>query len=208
MMHQPSPRLAPRAGALATATLAATALALTACSSSGGHPSGAASPTANVNYGRFAGVIFHGSIYVSSQDPNGPKSWRLTKTFLDRVHGIRSCKDAAKTGDAAMAGVFEVPTGQAPVPEDAIDIAGFRGPGTYPPGLLQHDKSDSILISGKTGKQQYVISSDIHGLTPGREVLFMNANGSGQLAYSEAHLDGRASGPAVAGLITWTCTAA
>jgi hypothetical protein len=43
-------------------------------------------------------------------------------------------------------------------------------------------------------------------VTAGKEVLFLNSNGSGQLVYSEAHLDGKASSPAVAGLISWSCT--
>jgi hypothetical protein len=40
----------------------------------------------------------------------------------------------------------------------------------------------------------------------GKEALLLYGNGSGQLVYSQAHLDGKVGGPTVAGLITWSCT--
>jgi hypothetical protein len=192
---------------------AAAALALAACSSNSTPPSGAgagaASSPVNVALGPYAGITFHGSIYVSSQNSHGPKAWRTTKTFVQKVSGIRNCADAAKTGDGTQSGVFRVPTGTAPVPEDNIELTGLRGPGTYPPPLMQKDKSDFIVMPGKSATSgTYVISSSVKGLKPGKEVMFLNPNGSGQLVYSEAHLNGKASGAAVAGLISWSCTTA
>jgi len=40
----------------------------------------------------------------------------------------------------------------------------------------------------------------------GKEVLFLRKDGSGQLDYTGAHLNGRAADPAVSGLILWSCT--
>jgi hypothetical protein len=192
--------------------LAAAALALAACSSNASPPSGtggagAASSPVNVALGPYAGITFHGSIYVSSQNSHGPKAWRITKPFVQKVPGIRNCADAAKTGDGPQSGVFRVPTGTSPVPEDNIEVTGLRGPGTYPPPVMQRDKSDFIVVPAKSGNQRYFISSSVKGLTVGKEVMFLQPNASGQLVYSEAHLGGKKNGAAVAGLISWSCSA-
>jgi hypothetical protein len=181
--------------------LSALALAVTACGSSGGGNQPAGSSTGSVNSDQARATTYRGEIYVSSQNDTGPAAWHVTKTFTDHVKGSASCADAAKGG-----GVFQVPSGKAPVPEDDILIARFHGPGTYPPDVLKRDKLDTILMPGKSGIAQYDITTSAHGLKPGKEVLFLNKNGSGELVYSEAHLDGKASSPAVAGLISWTCS--
>ncbi len=84
-------------------------------------------------------------------------------------------------------------------------MAGFHGPGTYTPTMLSHDRQDSILLTGKSGISQYLLTSPVAGRTPGKEVLFLHNDGSGQLVYSGAHLDGQVGNPAVAGEVQWTC---
>jgi hypothetical protein len=181
--------------------VSALALAVTACGSSGGnHPTGSGSGSAAA--GDAHGPVYKGEIYVSSQNDRGPAAWHVIKTFTERLTGASTCADAAKGGS----GVFQVPSGKAPEPEDDILVDGFHGPGTYSPDALKRDKLDTILVPGKTGLDRYDITTSAHGLKPGREVLFLNRNGSGELVYSEAHLDGKPSSPAVAGLISWTCT--
>jgi hypothetical protein len=182
--------------------LSALALAVTGCGSSGGgnHPTGSGSGSATA--GQAQGPTYKGMIYVSSQDNLGPAAWHVTKEFTEQLKGVRTCADAARGGS----GIFQVPSGKAPVPEDDILIDRFHGPGTYPAGVLKRDKLDTILVPGKTGLDQYDITTSAHGLKPGKEVLFLSGNGSGELVYSDAHLDGKASSPAVAGLITWTCS--
>jgi hypothetical protein len=183
--------------------LSALALAVTACGSSGGgkHPTG--SGTGSASAGQATGLTYRGTIYVSSQNDLGPKAWHLIKEFTEPLKGVRTCAAAAKGGGSD---VFQVPSGKAPIPEDDILIDRFHGPGTYPPAMLKRDKLDTILVPGKTGLDQYDITTSAHGRKSGREVLFLNGNGSGELVYSNAHLDGKASSPAVAGLISWTCT--
>ncbi len=68
--------------------------------------------------------------------------------------------------------------------------------------------SDTILLGQNAGMQggTYIITTSAHAAAQGKEVLFLNKDGSGQLVYSQAHLDGNASSPAVAGLISWSCT--
>jgi hypothetical protein len=185
--------------------LSALALAAAACSS-GGSPT-AGSVSAGAGAAPLDGATFHGTIYVSGQMHNRPTTWHETKTFTYADAKVANCAAAAKTGDLA-GGVFEVPTPQAPLPEDNIVITGFHGPGTYPPNVLKHDKGDTIFLTEASGTKpgKYVITTSAHGVTAGKEVLFLNADGSGQLVYSEAHLDGKPSSPAVAGLISWSCT--
>jgi hypothetical protein len=185
---------------------AALAVALAACSSA---PKPSAPPTPSASAGAlngpFAGVTFHGEIYVSAQEThNLPTKWHITKFFYDHVPGVESCADAAKSGDAPN-GVFEVPSPKAPDPEAVIDLSAFHGPGTYTPTVMGHDKSDMILVSQKAGEQEYKITTSARGTSPGKEVLFLKPDGSGELVYSEAHLDGMASGPAISGVILWNC---
>jgi hypothetical protein len=182
----------------------ALALALAACGSAGGQPPAPRSPAPVV--GPFAGVTFHGTFYVSGQVHNKPTSWHVTRTFTDTVRTVRSCAEAARSGMAA--GIFRVPSPRAPLPQADIEVTGFRGPGTYPPQVMKHDKSDSIFLGQNAGMQSgtYLITTSAHGAAQGREVLFLNKDGSGQLVYSQAHLDGKAASPAVAGLISWSCS--
>jgi hypothetical protein len=188
------------------AVLAASALALVlaACGSAGAQPPPADSSAPVI--GPVAGVTFHGTLYISGQVDNKPTTWHVTKTFTDRVPAVRTCADAAQSGMAA--GIFRVPSPQAPLPEARIEVTGFRGPGTYPPQVMKHDKSDSILLGQNSGLQRgtYLITTSAHGTAQGKEVLFLNKDGSGQLVYSQAHLDGKAASPAVAGLISWSCS--
>jgi hypothetical protein len=183
--------------------LSALALTVTACGSSGGgsHPTG--SGTGSASAGQAMGLSYKGTIYVSSQNDPGATAWHVIREFTEPLKGVRTCADAAK---GSGSGVFQVPSGKAPIPEDDILIDSFHGPGTYPPDVLKRDKLDTILVPGKAGLDQYDITTSAHGRKSGREVLFLNGNGSGELVYSNAHLDGKASSPAVAGLISWTCT--
>lgn len=185
-------------------SLALLAAALAGCSSSAGHP--AATPGSTTELGSNAGVTFHGTIYVSGLVHNKRTSWHVTRTFTDRVPAVRTCADAANSGMAA--GTFRVPSPQAPLPKANIELTSFRGPGMYPPRVMKHDKSDSIVLGHTSGMQRgtYLITTSLPGAAPGKEVLFLNKDGSGQLVYSEAHLDGKAGGPAVAGLISWSCS--
>jgi hypothetical protein len=188
-----------RRGAIAASGLA---LAITACSSSGG-PHAATTP-APATTGPVNGATYRGTIYVSSQVNGSPQSWHVTKSFTERRPDVRNCAAAARTGTGT--GVFQVPSPKAPLPQDNIEVRGFHGPGSYSPAAMQHDKSDFIMMPGKSGMQQYDITASAPGSEPGKEALFLYGNGSGQLVYSQAHLDGKASGPTVAGLITWNCT--
>ncbi|MFY9887436.1 MAG: hypothetical protein WAK71_03930 [Streptosporangiaceae bacterium] len=191
-------RLVLRAAPLAAAGLV---LSLTACGGSAGHNSAASSPASSpassTPSGPMLGATFTGTIYVST-----PTS-HVTKAFSDHVADVQNCAAAAETG---WGGTFHVPSPQAPDPEADIEVSGFHGPGTYTPTMLQRDHADSILLTGKTGTSQYLITTPLANRTPGKEVLFLQKDGSGQLVYSGAHLDGQASDPTVAGLISWNCS--
>jgi hypothetical protein len=186
--------------------ISAVALAMAACGGSSGNHAGSGSLPASEGSEQgavYKGATYKGTIYVSSQIFDTPHSWHITKTFTEQVKNVADCAAAAK-GDAS--GVFSVPSPTAPLPEDRIQVKGFHGPGTYPPSALKHDKLDAILVPGKSGLKRYDITVSGHRLKPGKEALFLNPNGSGQLVYSEAHLNGKAASPAVAGLISWTCS--
>jgi hypothetical protein len=199
--HRPS--LA-RSFARAGLAISALALGIAACSSGGSPPAGGV--TDGTGSGPMNGATIHGTIYISGQVDNKPTTWHETKAFTETLRTVRNCAALAKSGMAD--GIFQVPSPQAPLPQADIEVTGFRGPGTYPPQVMKHDKSDSIMVDQDSGTQsgRYVITASAHGVTPGKEVLFLNANGSGQLVYSEAHLNGKAAEPAVAGLIAWSCT--
>ena len=203
---RPSLARAVRRGRLAVPglALALAASTLAACSSDGNGGTGAVTPPPGPGPGD--GATFHGTIYVSGQVHNKPTTWHVTKTFTERVPTVQNCTEAAKSGMAA--GIFRVPSPTAPLPEANIEVTGFRGPGTYPPQMLKHDKADTILLGQNGGMQSgtYVINKPAHGVAQGKEVLFLNKDGSGELVYSQAHLDGKAASPAVAGLISWSCT--
>jgi hypothetical protein len=175
------------------AALAASALVLSlaACSSSAS-PHVASSPPRPM-----LGATFSGTIYVSTE------STEVTKAFVDHVANVANCAAAAAKGDFGSA--FKVPSPSLPEPEANVEVTGFHGPGTYPPAVLAKDSSDTILLPGKAGTSQYVLTSSQANHSQGKEVLFLAKNGSGQLVYSDAHLDGNASSPAVAGLIQWSC---
>ena len=193
------PRIAPRAGAMA---LSALALSLAACSSAGGGGTAgsgatpAASTSSAMPSGPMLGATFTGTIYIST-----PTS-HLTKAFTDRVKNVQNCAVAAQQG---WDGTFRVPSPQPPDPEAIIEVADFHGPGTYTPTMLRRDRADMILLPGKTGTSQYDITTALTKRTPGKEVLFLEKTGAGQLVYSGAHLNGQAGGATVAGLIQWSC---
>ena len=180
------------------------ALALAACGSSGGQPAGAPSPPPAV--GPSDGATFHGTIYVSGLVHNRPTTWHVLKSFTQRVATVQNCAAAAKYGMAA--GMFRVPSPAAPLPVANIEVTGFRGPGSYPPPLLKRDKSDTISLGQTTGMKSgtYVITTSARGAPQGKEALVVYKDGSGQLDYSEAHLKGSTSSPALAGVILWKCT--
>jgi hypothetical protein len=186
-----SPRLA-GSGAAALA-VSALALSLAACGGSGNAASASATQA-----GPMLGATFRGTIYVATQTSH------VIKAFTDRVADVASCAAFAKTGDADR--IFKVPSPQAPEPQVDIEVADFHGPGTYTPAMLRRDRQDSILLTGKSGTSQYVITSPLANRTPGKEVLFLQKNGSGELVYSNAHLNGQAGNPEVAGVIEWSCS--
>ena len=116
----------------------------------------------------------------------------------------------ATKGDVA-GGTFAVPSPYVTQsPQIVIRLAHFHGAGTYPPTEMQVDKADSISLKSGGHTDEYVLTShpakSVPGQTTGKEVLFLLKNGSGELAFSEAHMLGRKSNPAIAGLITWTCS--
>jgi hypothetical protein len=189
-----SPRLALWTGRLAVAA-PAVALAVAACGGSGTHRAATVGAT---SARPLPGATFRGTIYVTT-----PTS-RFTKTFTERVAGVASCAAAARTGDGH--GTFRVPSPSAPGPQADIEVTSFHGPGTYTPTMLRRDRADTILLTGKAGTSQYVITSPASGSAHGKEMLFLQKDGSGQLDYSGAHLNGRARDPTVAGLIQWICT--
>ncbi len=175
--------------------VAAVALVLTSCSGSGTR--GAATlraPSARP----LLGATFRGTIYVSTAKSH------FTRAFTERVADVANCAAAARTGDGH--GTFRVPSPAAPDPQADIEIASFHGPGTYTPTMLRRDRADSILLTGKAGTRHYVITSATARNARGKEMLFLQKDGSGQLDYSGAHLNGRAHDPTVAGLIQWNCT--
>jgi hypothetical protein len=183
--------------------IAALTFGVAACSSGGSPPPSGGS--ANIE-GPLGGATLHGEIYISGQVNNKPTTWHETKTFTETIPGVGNCANFAKSG--VSDGIFRVPSPDAPLPVADIEVKGFRGPGTYPPAVMKRDTSDSIVMGGDSGTQRgrYIITDPAPGITQGKEVLFLNRAGSGQLVYSEAHLNGKASEPAVAGLISWTCT--
>lgn len=195
--------LTPRASAVAAVstlamsalTLSALALSVAACTGSG-TPKAATSRTTPAR--PVLGATFRGTIYVSTATSH------FIKTFTERVTNVANCATAARTGDAR--GTFRVPSPASPDLQVNIQVAAFHGPGTYTPRMLKHDRGDSIVLTGKAGTSQYVITSATASATHAKEVLFLQKDGSGQLVYSGAHLDGRARKPAVAGLIEWSCT--
>jgi hypothetical protein len=176
------------------AGLAASALVLSlaACSSGGSAPPAASSPS-----GKMLGATFSGTIYVSTE------TTQVTKAFVYHVANVANCAAAAAKGDVGSA--FKVPSPSLPEPEANVEVTGFHGPGTYPPAVLAKDAADTILLPGKSGTSQYVLTSSLASHSRGKEVLFLAKNGSGQLVYSDAHLNGNASNPAIAGLIQWSC---
>jgi hypothetical protein len=199
MINRHRPSLA--RGCLAIAALT---LGVAACGSGGSPPARGGLPS--TIDGPMDSVTLHGEIYISGQVNNKPTTWHETKTFSEAIPGVSTCADFAKSG--VSDGIFRVPSPDAPLPVADIEVKGFRGPGTYPPAVMKRDKSDSIVLQGASGTQsgRYVITDTAPGITPGKEVLFLNRAGSGQLVYSAAHLNGKAAEPAVAGLISWTCT--
>jgi hypothetical protein len=188
-------RRARRTGPLAVSALAvpALALALAACAASGGKPASVPGKPS----GPMLGATFKGTFYLST-----PTSHE-TRAFTDRIASVRNCAEAARTG---WDGTFRVPTPQAPLPRADIQVAGFHGPGTYTPAMMRHDKADMILLTGKAGTSKYDITTALTARTPGKEVLFLSKDGSGQLVYSDAHLNGDPASPEVAGLIQWSCS--
>ncbi len=188
-------------------------LALGACSSSAS-PSASAgssptSPTSASPAGQTsppadsAGVIFHGKVQVTGAS-------KFTASFTEKDAAVKSCADVATKGDAP-GGTFTVPSPYVTRnPQIDVRLARFHGAGTYPPTEMQSDTSDSIWLKSGGTTSEYEITShpaaSIPGQTAGKEVLFLETDGSGELAFSEAHKLGQKSNPAIAGLISWTCS--
>ncbi len=195
-----------------------TSVALGACSSSGSTPAGtsagggssptnaaSASPTGpTMPPSNSAGVVFHGKVQLTGAS-------KFTASFTEKDTAVKSCADIATKGDAP-GGTFIVPSPYITQnPQIDVKLAKFHGAGTYPPTEMQSDTSDSIWLKTGGATSDYEITShqaaSIPGQTTGKEVLFLEKNGSGELAFSEAHKLGKKSNPASAGLISWTCSA-
>jgi hypothetical protein len=183
----------PSRGAAVAAS--ALVLSLAACSSGSAPHVTAAGPSAGPQ--AMLGATFSGTIYVSME------TTQVTKPFVQHIANVANCAAAAAKGDFGSG--FRVPTASLPDPQANILVANFHGPGTYPPADLAKDPGDAIVMSGKGGTSRYDITSPAAGHIPGKEVLFLSKDGSGQLVYSGAHLNGQAANPAVAGLIQWSC---
>lgn len=188
-------------------------LALGACSSSGSSsPSAGSSPTSPTSASptgqtmppsNSAGVVFHGKIQVTGAS-------KLSSSFTEKDTTVKSCADVATKGDAP-GGTFTVPSPYVTQnPQIDVKLARFHGAGTYPPTEMQSDISDSIWLKTSGAASDYEITShsatSIPGQAAGKEVLFLEKDGSGELAFSEAHKLGQKTNPAIAGLISWTCS--
>jgi hypothetical protein len=188
-------------------------LALGACSSAGSPASGAASSPASpaqasptgptMPPSNSAGVIFHGKVQLTGAS-------KFSASFTEKDTAVKSCADVATKGDAP-GGTFTVPSPYITEnPQVDVKLAKFHGAGTYPPTQMQGDISDSIWLKTGRATSDYEITAhpaaSIPGQTTGKEVLFLQKNGSGELAFSQAHKLGQISNPAIAGLITWTCS--
>ena len=184
------------------------AVTLGACSSSGSPASPAASPSSSAGHTSSTvltgpGVTFHGKVQVTG-------AVRLRTTFTEKNTNVSNCVDVAAKGDAA-GGNFAVPSPYVTQsPQIIIRLAHFHGAGTYPPTEMQVDTADSISLKSGRHTDEYVLTAHpakaVPGQTTGKEVLFLLKNGSGELAFSEAHMLGQKSNPAIAGLISWTCS--
>ena len=188
-------------------------LALGACSSAGSSTTSAsgASPSSDAPAGTSSaalpqtgsGVTFHGKVQVTG-------ALRFASSFTEKDTSVSNCADVATKGDAA-GGTFTVPSPYATQnPQIVVRLAHFHGAGTYPPTQMQVDKSDAIWLKSGSQTNEYVLTTHpatpVRGQTMGKEVLFLMKDGSGELAFSEAHKLGQKSNPAIAGLITWTCS--
>jgi hypothetical protein len=180
----------------AAVAVSALVLSLAACSSGSSPHATATGISAGPQV--MLGATFSGTIYVSTA-----LGGQVTKPFVQHVPNVANCAAAAAKGD--FGSTFRVPTASLPDPQANILIADFHGPGTYPPADLAKDTGDAIMMPGKGGTSRYYISSRAAGRPHGKEVLFLSKDGSGQLVYSDAHLNGQASSPAAAGLIQWSC---
>ncbi|HEY7144308.1 MAG TPA: hypothetical protein VH637_08680 [Streptosporangiaceae bacterium] len=184
----------------AAACAAVAAAVLAACSGpaapSSAGPAATSSPIAQLG----KGVTFHATIQVTG-------AVRSSARFGYPVPNARTCAGAVARGDTPGGG-FVVPTPPGGrFPRIDITIAGYHGAGTYPPPGLRRDKSDSIQLKAGQPETRYVLTAHpARGRAAGKEVLFLYKNGSGQLAFSLAHRQGRKSAPAISGLISWNCT--
>jgi hypothetical protein len=194
-------RLAHLYAAAAAATLAT---GLAACSSAGQPAAHATStPTVSASQPVYFGVpTFKAKIQTTG-------AVRYSKAFTQPVPGGLSCADVLARGDLP-GGRFKLPTPAAGKDlKIDIQIDGYHGVATYPPADLQKDNSDSIQLTIKGVTTNYVLTSHpakpAARQAPGKEVLFVYKDGTGELAFSEAHKLGRSSGPAIAGIINWQC---
>jgi hypothetical protein len=197
-------------GAAAALTLT---LVLGACSSAGSSTTSAsgASPSSGstgepssavLPQQAGSGVTFHGKVQVTG-------ALKFANSFTEKDTSVSSCADVATKGDAA-GGTFAVPSPYATQnPQIIVRLAHFHGAGTYPPTEMQADKSDAIWLKSGGHTDEYVLTTHpaaLQGQTMGKEVLFLMKDGSGELAFSGAHKLGQKSSPAIAGLISWTCS--
>jgi len=217
---------------LATAALAAAlAVALASCSSSrpaaaGSTPPGslgtATSPAADgpsSGAGRSdagasgtgtsgAAASGTGAIFRGTLDVTGAVV--LKKNYTQKMPAVSSCAAAAADGDTPGGG-FRLPSPQAGVsPRIDVLVSHFHGAGTYAPNQLAADSADSIWLTFHGASRDFEISSHpaAPGKVTGKEVLYLDTDGSGLLAFSGAHALGQKSGPQIAGEISWTCSAA
>jgi len=148
-------------------------------------------------------VIFRGTLLVTG-------AIVLKKNYTQRMPAVSSCAAAAAHGDTPGGG-FRLPSPHSGVsPRIDVLVNHIHGAGTYTPNQLALDSADSIWLTFHGASRDFEISSHpaAPGKVMGKEVLYLNTDGSGQLPFSGAHEFGQKSGPQIAGEISWTCSAA
>jgi len=149
------------------------------------------------------GVIFQGTLQVTG-------AVVLKKNYTQKMPAVGSCAAAAAHGDSPGGG-FRLPSPRASgFARIDVLVGHIHGAGTYAPNQLATDSGDSIWLTFHGASRDFEITSHpaAPGKVMGKEVLYLNADGSGQLAFSGAHAFGQKSGPQIAGEISWSCSAA
>ncbi len=145
-------------------------------------------------------VIFHGSVALTGE-------FNTKETFVDGTTAkkVSSCAQAATRGDRPQMGpdTWVVPT---PPLNNAVEIEigtsprGYHGPGRYARAVLA-DGNGAMDV----GPESYLLST-----TDGTVSMTVNADGSGNVTFTDAPGDDDSPHPGwhggISGTIAWTCT--